>query len=319
MNLRELEAINQQTLQWVRMPGEELSRQYLVELRKKHPYHGHVEIKMGEQAEIVMACENDDFVALHALWSGSFEPGSLSLWTTLARQGSPLVIDIGAYTGVYSLLAATVAPKSKVWAFEPVPRVFDRLVLNRNLNRRPNLVPLNYAVGCVTGTCDFTIKRMDQVLPTGSSFMHAGSSSPLPGMPSDRLVVDTVELDRLIQERGGPPCRLMKLDVEGAEPLVLAGAKQVLKEQKPDLLIEILNETAYESVIRQLASLGYWSIQVDELGRCYRENEPRFVYENFNFLFTCKAPSALQPILSAANACWSALSYRSLPAEPRPL
>ncbi len=70
-------------------------------------------------------------------WSGLFgnwEKDSLLLWTKLCEE-SDVIFDIGANTGVYSLIAKAVRPQSTVYAFEPVSRVFNRLNENIALNK----------------------------------------------------------------------------------------------------------------------------------------------------------------------------------------
>jgi ribosomal protein L11 methylase PrmA len=68
-----------------------------------------------------------------------WEKVSTGLWIKLCRE-SEVIIDIGANTGVYSLIAKTVNPGAKVFAFEPVERVFEKLQGNCRLN--------NYDIGC---------------------------------------------------------------------------------------------------------------------------------------------------------------------------
>src|SRR5258705_11326726 len=75
--------------------------------------------------------ENDIF------WNGlegKWEKNSLKLWKELCKS-SDVIFDIGSNTGIYSLLAKTVNKNAKVYAFEPVKRVYDKLLKNINLNR----------------------------------------------------------------------------------------------------------------------------------------------------------------------------------------
>ena len=69
-------------------------------------------------------------------WSGLFgnwEKDSLLLWSELCKK-SDVIFDIGANTGVYSLLAKSVNANSSVYAFDPVKRFYDRLSENISLN-----------------------------------------------------------------------------------------------------------------------------------------------------------------------------------------
>ena len=62
-----------------------------------------------------------------------WEKESLKIWKELC-QTSDVILDVGANTGVYSLVAKAANPESRVIAFEPVKRTFDRLEHNNNIN-----------------------------------------------------------------------------------------------------------------------------------------------------------------------------------------
>ena len=70
-------------------------------------------------------------------WNGlgkSWESVSLNLWKELCLN-STVIFDIGANTGVYSLVAKSLNPSAKVFAFEPVERVFKKLLYNIQINK----------------------------------------------------------------------------------------------------------------------------------------------------------------------------------------
>ncbi len=68
-------------------------------------------------------------------WKGitGWEPISMELWIRLCRR-SNVIMDIGANTGVYALVAHAVNPQAKIAAVEPVERIHRRLQENINLN-----------------------------------------------------------------------------------------------------------------------------------------------------------------------------------------
>ncbi len=69
-------------------------------------------------------------------WRGlenGWEHVSISLWTKLVKEAN-VILDVGANTGIYSLIAKSVNPDSRVYAFEPVERVFEKLEFNNRLN-----------------------------------------------------------------------------------------------------------------------------------------------------------------------------------------
>src|SRR5262249_32703018 len=65
--------------------------------------------------------------------SGGWEKMSIALWTKLVSR-CRTIFDIGANTGVYSLVAGSLNPEAKIYAVEPVKRVFEKLRHNIELN-----------------------------------------------------------------------------------------------------------------------------------------------------------------------------------------
>src|SRR5205085_1739141 len=100
----------------------------------KVPLKGNKGFKMKHYGYEV---ENDLF------WCGigkGWERYSIDLWLKLCKQAD-VVFDIGANTGVYALMANTINPQSKIFAFEPVHKVFQKLKNNVELNK--------YEITCV--------------------------------------------------------------------------------------------------------------------------------------------------------------------------
>ena len=84
-------------------------------------------------------------------------------------QNAHTVIDIGANTGLFALLVAKARPACRVWAFEPVPFIFDMLKANVRLNGLSNLEAVPAAVADFVGETPFYITRTNVGIPTDSS------------------------------------------------------------------------------------------------------------------------------------------------------
>ena len=124
-------------------------------------------------------------------------------------RADDVVFDIGAYHGVWAVLLARHA--REVVAFEPNPGTFEVLEETIAVNRAGNISACPVAIGNTSGTADFW--------GTGSG----ASLRPGHHRPScTRVAVDT--LDRFVERRTSLP-DLLKIDVEGAEHQVLAGAR----------------------------------------------------------------------------------------------
>ncbi len=191
-----------------------------------------------------------DGLARNLHWRGikAYEAETLSVFERLARRGGT-VIDIGANTGLYSLLACAASPQVRVIAFEPVPRLYEHLRRNVELNGWGKRIELHdSAVSDASGTADFVLPRSQ--VPTSA---HLSSAA----YRSHEGAVVTVPVARLDDVDTGDDVRLIKIDVEGAEDKVLAGMPKLLSQQRPDIVIECLPEGPFREVERLLEGDGY--------------------------------------------------------------
>lgn len=167
------------------------------------------------------------------------------------------VIDAGANVGLISSpMAAAVGSEGRVWAIEPLPRNVERL---RRLREANNLVQLEVFPLALSSKA--TLERLRLSSRPGGS----GSGSFVAPWARDAYTeVATTPLDTLIAERDpGIPLRLLKIDVEGFEGELLAGAMETLTTRKPLILCEFHDPllraagTSSEQLLEQFGSLGY--------------------------------------------------------------
>jgi FkbM family methyltransferase len=164
-----------------------------------------------------------------------------------------VVLDIGAYIGQYTLLAAKYSPAGRVIALEPHPESYQRLLANIALNRLGNVQALNLAAG----------QRAERVplLLSDQPF----NSRLLPTSRSDDGMADVevVPVDQIVREAVLPRVDVMKIDVEGAEGPVLRGAYETLSRFHPIVIVELdrERERAFgdepEEILGYLRDLGY--------------------------------------------------------------
>ncbi len=145
--------------------------------------------------------------------------------------------------GFYTLLASElVGPAGKVFAFKPVPRNLSYLKEHLRLNSAANVSVIEAAVtdGCGSACFDES---------PGSMMGHIAAKG--------RLVVDTVSLDRLIEEGRIPTPDYIKIDVEGAEMMVLSGAESILAEARPCLFLATHGRDVHGQCCSLLRALNY--------------------------------------------------------------
>jgi FkbM family methyltransferase len=151
------------------------------------------------------------------------------IFARLLRPGD-CVLDVGANVGYYTLAAAKlVGPTGCVHAFEASPLIFSRLKRNARLNPHANIHVHHAAVADRPGEVAFHTAAADR---TGySSIRDLGADT------ASVATVPALAIDSLLPEL--PPARLVKIDVEGAELLVLRGMCGLLERDRPHLICEV--------------------------------------------------------------------------------
>jgi FkbM family methyltransferase len=181
-------------------------------------------------------------------WEG-FEPETLSVFLKLIKDAQSF-FDIGANTGIFTLIACAVNPKIKVVAFEPVPRVFARLKTNINANGfEKRVVVRNDAVSNSSGQARLHVP--DSELPSSASMNEVG----LRGYKGSLIEVVTVTLDQIYYDYGAP--QVVKIDVEGFEDKVLEGMTEILQYHEPALIVECNPDGPYEKIESLLSQFNY--------------------------------------------------------------
>lgn len=191
--------------------------------------------------------------------TGGWERESLKLWIKLC-ESSDVIIDIGANTGIYSLIAKAISPRSKVYAFEPVARVFKKLNDNIGLNSF-DIVSIERAVSNYNGMATIFDSTFEH---TYSVTVNKNLSDP--GVEVVEAKIETVTLDSFVKENSIKNIDLIKIDVETHEPEVLEGFSEYLSKFKPSMLIEVLNNEVGARLHRTVHGLGYLYFNIDEVG-----------------------------------------------------
>jgi hypothetical protein len=152
------------------------------------------------------------------LWLGLYESEIAPYVRRFCRPGT-VSVDVGANVGYYSLVFAQRC-RAPVVSYEPDPSVRERLVRNLDLN------------------------------PQSSGWIDLRDS-----VVTDADGPGSVTLDTDLAETA--PVGLLKVDVEGAEAGVLAGARRLLVESHPDVIVETHSEEAEHVCARMLIEAGY--------------------------------------------------------------
>jgi FkbM family methyltransferase len=196
----------------------------------------------------------------------SFEKYTAALIRSSLHEGD-LFADIGAHHGFYTLLASgCVGPAGTVLSVEPVSG--NQAILKRNidLNHAGNVTVILAAVSDQTGESDFHVAGASD-----ASGFYEHPHSPT----SETIVVRTLTLDEICGEK---PIHVVKIDVEGHEPLVMKGMQNILR-LNPDIRIFVefnpdCLTSAGSSPERFLEELDGYGLDIcfidDQANRLYR-------------------------------------------------
>ena len=192
------------------------------------------------------------------LWG--FEPPLPALFVELARSSDGVVVDVGANTGLYALLAAASNRAVEVHAVEPLPALVELLDANIGLNRR-----LARRVHCHQVALSDRTGRAMLYLPAPCGTIVETSASLDPAFKEEvetAVEVETRTLDDLWLAIGRPRVGIVKVDTEGTEHLVLRGAARVLAASQPIVVCEVLPRAALGELTERLAASGYLDVRL---------------------------------------------------------
>jgi FkbM family methyltransferase len=185
-----------------------------------------------------MCLETRDLLSQRLACEEAFEPAVRRAFCQLASRGGD-VIDIGANIGYYTLLAASLVPEpSRVYAFEPQPRVMGNLRRNIDLNRLGNVTVFDFALSSQEGQSTF-------YLPVDGFEGHGSLAANGRFQVKGQVFVATRTLDAVLRDLHDPPVGLIKMDAEGAELSILKGAVKLLScAGRPPIIFEANEENA---------------------------------------------------------------------------
>ena len=210
-------------------------------------------------------------IAKELYWGDGVRPEAadrlaLEVFAGLAKDAQ-LVLDIGAYTGLFTLASGRVNPDAACHAFELVPDVFRLLFDNCVRNDILTQTTLHPTAVGTAGT----------VLVPASS-----SGSALPDFYSTRLHftegihVRVAPLDDLVSPPPEGARVLIKIDVEGSEAEVLTSGRKLLARSSPDILCEVLPATTPAADVEAILGAGYrfYLVREHDLLECDRIQSP---------------------------------------------
>lgn len=183
-----------------------------------------------------------------------------------------IFFDVGANIGIYTLVASRIVGETgRVVAFEPSIQSFPGLQRNVALNGLTNVIVFRTALGEKTGGA-----RLFHAPDPVANSVHG---DPAWGGESEEITVET--LDRVTEQASIKHVDVIKIDAEGAEELVLRGARKVLAEMRPVVIFEINQEACARFGLSSsggrelLEKLGYKFHVLQDNGTFFQPSLPR--------------------------------------------
>jgi FkbM family methyltransferase len=190
-------------------------------------------------------------------------PRELIHWKThknwFQSRGFKTIIDLGANAGPFSFAARAFLPDAQIYAFEPLPDCYERLV--KNLTPFGNFTAFQSAIGDQSGQMEMwksEFSESSSILAMGElhkkNFPHTANTQAVP-VPISRL-------DDYINKMDLVPPILLKIDVQGYEDKVIKGAVNTLKNIDW-VMIEMSFRPLYEgqplfdNIYRSLITSGF--------------------------------------------------------------
>lgn len=241
------------------------------------PIFGLICLQLPNLKKLYLRTDGNDTIASIIYWKGieEYEGATIQLFIKLLKLGCT-VFDIGANTGIYSLIAAIDNPHRNVYAFEPVPRVLDGLKRNVKINRLRNIQVDSSAITNYDGVITLFI-------PPGTI---PSSSSTLQGFREtcEAVSVPALTIDSFIAKNNISRVDIMKIDTEATEHMVLEGARNTIKRDEPIIICEVLKGRTEKYLHAALDSFGYRYFLISSKGLLERE-QIEGDNESKNYLF----------------------------------
>jgi FkbM family methyltransferase len=243
---------------------------------------------------LVAFMTQDRFIGTALEHMGEVNERDFSLLRALVRPGD-WVVDVGANIGVYALFfARRVGPTGRVLSVEPQPRIARLLTTNMGLNAQHHVLVWQGAFGEAPGRLQLPAIDYEREQNFGGIALKPRSA----GIDVKVRTVDSVNLER---------CDFIKMDVEGMEPAVFAGAVATIRKFRPVLWMEADRPGAAERLAALARSEGYrcWELLIlgERERNFYRKPQNIFV-ERYGHSFRAQEVLALPP--GRAEPSWVA-------------
>jgi FkbM family methyltransferase len=263
---------------------------------QRFPVNGKVRIKMNGSKPFIMVNDGSDIIANEIYWKGisAYEPQTENIMLKLLKN-TEVFFDIGANTGLFTLLAASQSHPIKVHSFEPVDSAYDFLTRSVKESGFDNVTTNQIALSDFDGESTFNLQMTGSTIPLGSSLRQ-----DMGDQQNKRVIkVKTMKLDTYVEQNAVNKIDFMKIDTEGTEDKVLEGGKNAIDKFRPLFLCEVLSNTHLEDKLHGLMDsrdYNYYFVQDSSLEQVEKIVGDPYVVSNYLFVPAEKADLTIKDI-----------------------
>ncbi len=212
---------------------------------EKFPLSGIFNVIIKDINFDVLTIASDDTSVTDRYWNKTYPDFTIEKWCDWSKEPG-IFIDIGAHTGFYSLVSLKCSKKNYVIAAEPLPINFYRIISNLRLNNYDNSRAslLNMAISDKNGKVKFSTNTQWSYLSKGGRISENGQT------------INVIKLDSIKINIPNYKVNAIKIDTEGEDLKVLNGGINLIKTNKPKIIIETRVHN-FEQIFKFLTGLGY--------------------------------------------------------------
>ncbi|KXU29588.1 hypothetical protein A0J57_23465 [Sphingobium sp. 22B] len=204
----------------------------------------------------IQLCLSDAAVSKTIMLTGDWEPAVGRQILKMLRPGDTF-LDVGANIGWFSLLAGDFLARSgsgRVIAIEANPTLVPHISASIVKSGLADVISLKpYAVSDRIDVVEMSVSEQGNVGGLSIAPLSGNTNkNVVPALPLDVLLADVPRID------------LIKMDIEGAEPLAIAGGADLLRKHRPKIIMEIngdglsgVSGHSVDDLLRQMAAFGY--------------------------------------------------------------
>jgi FkbM family methyltransferase len=189
------------------------------------------------------------------IWTGTYEVDFAARIAASVAPGT-VAYDIGGWHGFFAGVMAGQGA-CRVHVFEPLPANAERIRFLVALNPDRAITLHSFAVGERDGEVDLMIMPDTSMAKLENSTFQPNASA------SERVRVRVRSIDSMVKAGEIEPPALMKIDVEGAELMVLRGARETIRRTQPLIFAEVHSSALLAECRVLLAAYGYRIESID--------------------------------------------------------